>query len=92
MTTLKQIASMLDNAPRMGRNIDDPEGTCYIIMSHTLAKEISETLKDKSYEFEAVLDEHRNKIKQLKDELGALGVTYIPVITMNHLHSEKKRD
>lgn len=42
---LKDIANALDVARRMGEEKDEPEGMRYIILSDTLAKKISETLR-----------------------------------------------
>ncbi len=43
--TLTQIADALDKAKREGQEYDDPEGTRYITMSDTLAKNIAEQLR-----------------------------------------------
>jgi len=40
-----QVANALDNAPRMGAEKDEPEGSRYIQISDTLAKQLSATLR-----------------------------------------------
>ena len=40
------VALMLDAAPRIGNDTDEPEGTCYIQISDTLAKELSKALRE----------------------------------------------
>ena len=42
---LLKLATLLDEAERIGNSIDDPEGRRYIIMSDIVAKEISTKLK-----------------------------------------------
>ena len=43
--SLDDIADLLDDAARMGSDIDEPEGNCYIQMSDTLARKISKALR-----------------------------------------------
>ena len=42
---IDDVINILESAPRLGGEIDSPEGTRYIIMSDTLANLISETIK-----------------------------------------------
>ena len=89
--TLKAIAKMLKEAPRMGRSIDDPEGSCYIVLSHTLANEIYCEIENSQDSFEICLDEKEKKIKRLQDKLSAFDGLYLPVLTLNHLAAELRK-
>ena len=42
---LKKISELLDNAKRYGTEKDEPEGSRYIQISDTLARQLSEDLK-----------------------------------------------
>jgi hypothetical protein len=44
--TIADIILILENALRMGAEIDDPEGVRYIQLSDTLAQKIISTLKN----------------------------------------------
>ena len=44
--TIDDVIKVLDNSERQGADVDMPEGTRYITISDTLAKEISSKLKD----------------------------------------------
>jgi len=46
--TIQKIIDLLEKAPRMGTDKDEPEGTRYIQISDTLAKEIVAQLKEES--------------------------------------------
>lgn len=43
---LNKLSEALDEAPRTGANKDEPEGMQYILISDTLAKDISFRLKE----------------------------------------------
>lgn len=45
-TLINELVNLFDNAPRMGNEKDVPEGTRYIIISDTLAKELSQKIKN----------------------------------------------
>ena len=43
---LSALADALQNAPRCGTDRDDPEGTCYIMISDTLATQMAQELRE----------------------------------------------
>ena len=45
MDIIEKLIGLLENAPRMGAEIDSPEGERYIQISDTLAKELAEELR-----------------------------------------------
>lgn len=63
---IKEVIRMLDTAERLGSDTDEPEGNRYIQISDTLAKKLSDDLKQR-FKF---LDDHPNYIppRQLTDE------------------------
>lgn len=87
---LVEIARMLRNAPRCGHSIDHPEGTCYILISHTLANIISNCLCETQESFDMSLEEKRNRIKVLQEKLDWATVETLPVLTTDHLRAEEK--
>ena len=46
---IDDVINILESAPRLGGEIDSPEGTRYIIMSDTLAKLIAGALHNHLY-------------------------------------------
>ena len=46
LTKPSDVALALDAADRIGNDIDEPEGTRYIQISDTLAKELSQALRE----------------------------------------------
>lgn len=54
--TLNDVILILTTAPRLGAERDNPEGTCYIRISATLADQMAQTITDT---FNAVADQAR---------------------------------
>lgn len=74
---LREYADLLDKAPRMGSDQDTPEGSRYIAVSDTLARQIASDLR----EFESsvvtftedvkqVDTRHREQAEQMREQMA----------------------
>lgn len=45
-SALREVATLLKTAPRSGADIDSPEGSRYVVLSDTLANQITAQLEE----------------------------------------------
>jgi hypothetical protein len=46
---LLELAEELEGAKRLGASVDAPEGACYLVISDTLARQVSQRLRGIAY-------------------------------------------
>jgi hypothetical protein len=67
---MQQMADDLDEAARFGVSPDDPEGVMWIQISHTLARQISERLREIAGRMPASLGPHEDRLKAEREALA----------------------